>query len=348
MKSAGGPTQIQSIQWLRALAALAVVAFHASLQLGDAFIVGAAGVDVFFVISGFIMWTISARAPRPGAFMVDRIVRITPLYWLATGVMIFGALAGLFPRVVLTSDHIVYSLLFIPHVSPSNHEVWPLLVQGWTLNYEMFFYALFALTLLAPRALQAWLLCAIFVALAGAGLMLRPDGVAADFYTDTIILEFAAGVLLAKLFAANVRVGLVPALMFVAAGVGGFIIAHFEGNVGPRALVFGVPALLLVAGVVGLERAGVSFDWRPATFVGDASYAIYLFHTFAISVVAKLIDFGAQPVLGMALSFAGSVMVGAGAHVLLERPIAELLRPERRHAYMAWVRGLLAPTRMSK
>lgn len=347
MKRAGGPTQIQSIQWLRALAALAVVAFHASLQLGDAFIVGAAGVDVFFVISGFIMWSISARESRPAAFMVNRIVRITPLYWLATGVMIFGALAGLFPRVVLTPDHIVNSLLFIPHVSPSNHQVWPLLVQGWTLNYEMFFYALFALTLFAPRALQAWLLCAIFSVLAGAGLLLKPDGVAA-FYTDTIILEFAAGVLLAKLFAANLRIGRVSALALAAAGVAGFVIAHFEGDMGPRALVYGVPALLLVAGVVGLERAGVSFHWRPATFVGDASYAIYLFHTFAISVLAKLVDFNAQPVLGVALSFAGAVLVGAGAHILLERPVAALLRPQRRHAYMAWVRGLLAPTRTSK
>ena len=125
---------IHSIQWLRAAAALAVLAFHLSLHLEQTWALGAAGVDVFFVVSGFIMWTVTAREQSPAAFMMNRIVRIAPLYWTATSVMVFGALAGLFPSVVLTAGHVAGSLLFVPHVSPSNGQVWPLLVQGWTLN----------------------------------------------------------------------------------------------------------------------------------------------------------------------------------------------------------------------
>src|SRR3546814_17001958 len=80
------------IQYLRAFAALAVVIFHAAERTGHHFAIGAAGVDVFFVVSGFIMMAISDRRPtRPLTFLRDRILRIAPSYWLVTGIMIAGA-----------------------------------------------------------------------------------------------------------------------------------------------------------------------------------------------------------------------------------------------------------------
>src|SRR5690606_27058234 len=82
-----GMKRLHGIQYLRAVAALGVVVFHAAERSGTHFAIGAAGVDVFFVISGFIMWVItSQRAPSPAAFLRDRIERIAPLYWIATGV----------------------------------------------------------------------------------------------------------------------------------------------------------------------------------------------------------------------------------------------------------------------
>ena len=90
------PRRLDGIQHLRALAAIGVVLFHAAERSGLHFTIGAAGVDVFFVISGFIMWIITAGRPvTPNAFLRERILRIVPLYWLATAVMVFGALAGL-------------------------------------------------------------------------------------------------------------------------------------------------------------------------------------------------------------------------------------------------------------
>ncbi len=106
---------IHGIQYLRALAALGVVLFHAAERTGHHFAIGAAGVDVFFVISGFIMWVISDRRPTaPLAFLRERLRRIAPIYWLATLVMIGGGVAGLFPNLVLT----VRTCRGVPDVHP--------------------------------------------------------------------------------------------------------------------------------------------------------------------------------------------------------------------------------------
>ena len=80
---------IRSVQYLRAVAAFAVLIFHACEPVGRSFVVGSAGVDVFFVISGFILWHIAAqRQPRPGAFLLGRIIRIVPAYWAVTLAMV--------------------------------------------------------------------------------------------------------------------------------------------------------------------------------------------------------------------------------------------------------------------
>ena len=125
---------------------------------------GQAGVDIFFVISGFIMWvTTHDRPTTPLRFMTNRIVRIVPLYWLITlavAAMAF-AVPSLFRGVVLTPEHVIKSLLFIPHYYPGMPtRVWPLLLPGWTLNYEMVFYLVFAIALLLPRRLMIPLIAA--------------------------------------------------------------------------------------------------------------------------------------------------------------------------------------------
>src|SRR5690606_15242718 len=98
---------LYGIQYLRAFAALAVVVFHAAERTGLHFAIGAAGVDVFFVVSGFIMMAISDRRPmQPVAFLRDRLLRIAPSYWIVTSIMIIGAAAGLFPNLKLDIAHV--------------------------------------------------------------------------------------------------------------------------------------------------------------------------------------------------------------------------------------------------
>ncbi len=116
----GTVKRLYAIQYLRAVAALGVVVFHAAERTGTHFAIGAAGVDIFFVISGFIMWVLAGtRTTTPAAFLRERIERIVPLYWIVTGVMIQGALFGLFPNLQLTPGYVLSSLFFIPAARPA-------------------------------------------------------------------------------------------------------------------------------------------------------------------------------------------------------------------------------------
>jgi len=150
-----------TIQALRAIAALLVVVYHAfdmwgaridSAAPGISWTNGAAGVDIFFVISGFVMVASSRRiASQPHAgwtFIQQRIVRIVPLYWLLTTaklILVFF-FADLALRSGIDFDYVARSYLFFPVVDGAGHFR-PLLPVGWTLTYEFLFYLLFALAL---------------------------------------------------------------------------------------------------------------------------------------------------------------------------------------------------------
>lgn len=198
------PMAIYPIQYLRAVAALMVVIHHAAIQmpwLGRYYksSIGAHGVDLFFVISGFVMvLTTHGKSVTRIEFMRRRFVRVVPLYWALTLFMVLCAVAAphLFRTTSIEPLHVIQSLLFIPHQSPSfPNQMWPVMVPGWTLNYEMFFYACFALAIG-----RFWWLVAGFVGLFVAGTIIDPSNAVARFYTNYLILEFVAGAILAKVW----------------------------------------------------------------------------------------------------------------------------------------------------
>ena len=215
-----------SIQHLRAVAALLVLLYHVLIhwlpqyQTHYEFLSG--GVDIFFVISGFVMWGVTAgRRGGSWSFFSKRLKRIVPLYWILTTVMLAMMLAR--PSVLMTSRfdvvHVVTSYLFIPWRHPVKGSFEPLLTPGWTLNLEMMFYVIFAVILLAPMRFR---LPAVLGALAGLvvlGLIPHAGTSQFDFYTDPIILEFAMGVCLGALVTAERRV---PAPIAAAAAIAGF------------------------------------------------------------------------------------------------------------------------------
>lgn len=304
---------LSGIQYLRAAAAIAVVLFHAAEKTGYHFAIGAAGVDVFFVISGFIMWVVSARRePTPLQFLRARIRRIVPVYWLATAVMVAGALGGLFPNLVLSLEHVLASLFFIPARSPSNGGIWPVLVQGWTLNFEMFFYVVFAGTLLLPRAWRLPAIGALFGLLVIAGTLFVPDNAVLLSFTRPIILEFVAGMVIGELWLKGKVPSPAMGLALIALALSGFATIQVAG-LPFDALVCGPLAAALVVGVLALE-AGRRIRFVPvAVVLGDASYAIYLWHTFAISVIAKV---GASMGVPAPAVFAAAVLAGISAGAL--------------------------------
>jgi exopolysaccharide production protein ExoZ len=318
---------LYGIQYLRAFAALAVVFFHAAERSGGSFNIGAAGVDVFFVISGFIMWVMSDSRPlSPRRFMLDRIQRIVPIYWIVTVVMVVGAVAGLFPNMRLTLEHLLGSLVLIPTRSPSNGEVWPVLVQGWTLNFEMFFYAVFAITLVAARRFQLILLAAIFAAFALGGWLFHPQSAILMTYTRPIILEFVAGALIGQLWLRGrlPRHAFGIALVVIAlSGFGTIQLMRLDFN----EFICGPLAVILIVGILALEKNGAMPDIPVLTYLGNGSYSIYLWHTLAISVVAKVGQSLALPSPAtIALSAILGTLLGIAAYEAVEKPLRNLLK----------------------
>ena len=326
--AAGMRTDFLSIQYLRGLAAAGVLLFHSSQRAGAAFGAGASGVDVFFVISGFIMWTVSARrAAGPGDFLLRRAGRIAPLYWTVTLLVVSIDLLrpSVFPNMRLDAPHVIQSLLFLPHRDPMG-DIAPVIVPGWTLNYEAFFYIVFAFTLLIPAGRRAWSLTAALGGLCLVGLFL-PHGrwAALDTYTDPLVLEFVAGAWLAKAAAAGRLGGMVAA--WIAIGLGLLILAVVavtgaDVRGWARLVYWGLPALLIVWGALSLEGSSRVPNFAPLKLLGDASYSIYLAHGLALSLAFKLIGGLALPFwmqVGIAAPF--GVVAGVGCYYLLERPL---------------------------
>ncbi|MDE1993277.1 MAG: acyltransferase [Rhizobiaceae bacterium] len=329
---------LYGIQYLRAFAALAVVVFHAAERTGGHFRIGAAGVDVFFVISGFIMWTMSERRPvSPTRFFLDRVQRIAPSYWIVTAIMVIGALVGLFPSLKLTAGHILGSLFFIPVRSPSNGEIWPVLVQGWTLDFEMFFYVVFAATLFLRQNLRLWVMSAIFLCMVAAGLIFKPQSPLLLTYTRPIILEFVAGAILAQFWLSGKIPGAFTGLVLVIVALAGFAtieifgLAFSEINCGPLALA-------LVLGVVSLEQSGSLPNIPILTYLGNSSYSIYLWHTLAVSVIARFAVTGQMPAdVAIFISVIFGTLLGICAYEAIEKPTRNLMRA------MSWQRSRPSP-----
>ncbi len=325
--------RLYGIQYLRAVAALGVVIFHATERTGTHFAIGAAGVDVFFVISGFIMWVIASdRAPAPTAFLRDRIERIAPLYWIATGVMVVGALTGLFPNLRLSVWYVLSSLFFISSRSPSTGDIWPVLVQGWTLNYEMFFYVLFAATLFLPERRRFTALAALFLTLTVAGLVMRPEAPVLKTWTDPLLLEFLIGMAIGKAWLKGAIPSPAAGIALVAVAIAGFA---FVGTtyIGFTPFILGPLAAALVLGVLTFENRAAVARLPLASYLGDSSYSTYLWHTMAISVVAKV---GLELALPTAQTFMAAIVsgvaIGAIVHEILEKPIAAVMKSRRRHS----------------
>lgn len=302
------------------------------------FDIGAAGVDIFFVISGFIMWVISVRAPLgPGDFLLRRVVRIVPLYWLTTlGVVVLAMLwPHLFPVMKVTTGHVVQSLLFLPHRDP-NGDPAPVIAPGWTLNYEAFFYVLFALGLWVFAQRRALFVSLALGALALAGFFADQSNPILNAYTDPILLEFAAGVWLGAAWTAQRLPGPGAGLMLLVAGAAAFAVelaTRFKPD-HLRPLLWGLPAFALVAGAVSAERAGLVLRGRAFARVGDASYSIYLVHGLMVSLAARLlalVGVNAGPAVLIGAIGCG-LLGGLVCYHLIERPLTRALHRALRPA----------------
>jgi exopolysaccharide production protein ExoZ len=335
---------IVTLQFLRAFAAIGVVVSHFQWQLArstgtetlyPSLRLGNSGVDLFFVISGFVMVYASERLfSQHGAavsFFSHRLIRIVPLYWLAIAIYVsISAVIPGFERNYPPSA-IIESLFFIPY--SYDGSVMPIVSQGWTLNYEMLFYAIFAVAVLLPRRTAVLAASSTLIALVLAGFIFAPKAVALEFWSEPIILEFGFGIIIAAAYREGVRLpaNVSLAVMIVGAALLLILIHVIPSDTQMRVITWGIPGAFIVAGATLCDFSPSGMLARALATLGDASYALYVFHFFPVAVVIAFakwsrLDVSSTfwPLMGAALTAA--ITCAIAIHFLFERPITRVLR----------------------
>lgn len=362
--------KLLSVQALRGIAALLVVLFHIdamfrgggpwSRAAGEFWGRGFAGVDLFFVISGFIMVYVSRDiAPSlksAGRFLYDRVTRIYPLWWVFAGLMMvyfytaYGSPAA--PDKAAGDAipaYIAKSLLLLPQTED------PVLGVGWTLIYEMQFYLLFAIGLLFARKwLPIWIGIWSAVILVGSLIWAQPlhAGNLAQLFISPLNIEFILGALVALYVS---RGPLKNGAIWLGLGAIGFAAALLffpDNKIIPfnwtRVVCFGIPGALIILGVVTLEREGRLRVPSPLVKIGDWSYSLYLSHLLVLLSLTRIwnmqlvspyipepLKWGAEGWLDniayIILGIFGSLIVAGLSYHLIERTSLKLLRRRNRN-----------------
>ncbi|MBX5143219.1 acyltransferase [Rhizobium lentis] len=334
--------KLTSVQILRAVAANAVVmshitAFERAYAGPDRYLqswyYGAAGVDLFFVISGFLMVAI-ASDETPLSFLWKRFSRIYPTYWVATAAFLWFSsyYPGLIEPRLPESESTLRTVFLIP--------IWGdnIIPIAWTLIFEVWFYLVFALVLALRaniwKAMAAWVAVLSFLLARGSPFHIPL------YHTSSFLgVEFIMGMFAGMLWKRGVSRFALPALVI---GVGLMAVSVFYWaptfNIGKlltyqnwRVLFFGVPAVLILYGSIGLEQYARRLP-RILVALGNASYSTYLFHLIVLFVVSDLVrrsgwfsgwmDNTAIVVLGLAASNAVAYLI----YRCFERPIMSISR----------------------
>ena len=328
-----------SIQYLRGVAALGVLSFHAmSFVAGygsgavptGAFRIGEAGVDIFFVISGVVL-TLATRSPRsPRDFALGRLARVGIPYWIVTTGLAAAAIAlpSLFRQAGWSAADVALSLAFVPSLAREG-SLMPILQPAWSLSLEIIFYALLAATLGVAQARRSVLIAAMLCGLVAIGIATDPPLGLLRFYTQPLLVEFCLGIAVAHLVMAGFGLPRETAWLVVLLGFAGLGAAAFhppEAFGGLRVLVYGLPAVLIVAGGLAAEKDASLPAIAAGTFGGAISYSLFLTHVVPAAIVAKLAGprLGGLGALGdailLVLILVAAVAIATIFHALVERP----------------------------
>ena len=346
----GGSSKRQTfigVQALRGVAAC-MVAVHHSTQISAAdfgrdmlphvWNTGAAGVDIFFGISGFVMAVSATGRNKPTAskFIGRRLIRIVPLYWLITLTTFFKQfLVRQYPTFGSNGIHahtplsgLVASLLFIPFRAP-NGEIAPLVQAGWTLNFEIFFYLLFA-TALALKIKPVRFLTPVMLVLALVGLFRQESWPAVTIFANPILLEFLGGVLLGYAAENGLRLSTMGATMLGVMGAAAMLLnpqaIYMYGS--ERVLEWGIPAFLVVQATVTLEGRFSRSITPWILRIGDASYSLYLIHMLVVMMVGRLLVKArilAPESVFVAIGVVAAVLVSLVLYRFVEKPMTTAL-----------------------
>ncbi|MDA8949883.1 acyltransferase [Pseudomonadales bacterium] len=311
---------IDNLQILRAFAAINVVIFHIigtsidygfepnQLSLLEGW--GANGVDVFFVLSGFVMLHSQFQKKRSAwDFFKFRLIRIIPIYWFVTMVVVASYLlipSSSFNSVMPSIERILQSLFFLSQAISGNS---PILSVGWTLEWEMLFYSIFSLSLVFSQWNKSYLFMVLFFILT------------VIITSEFIILEFLYGMLIAYVFN-RYKIG--PKKGFIIAVIGFVFLLCSINQVDSehfyRVVYWGLPSFLIIFGLVYANQYKSPF----LKYLGDASYSIYLVHIIFISIYYKVVTFITIPLNNdflALLCLVGSILCGVVLYRFFEKPL---------------------------
>ena len=355
------------IQALRFVAAMLVVLAHSTAMVNERMHLdmfkwraGWSGVDIFFVISGFVMAISSGglmqRANGWKIFLTRRLIRIVPLYWVATTLKLATILA--LPTLALDSPlelwNTIASYLFIPTFDDKSLLAAPLLKVGWTLNYEMLFYAIFTMALFLGKSPLKFT-AAIFAIAVAINLFSTPSVAYAYGFLEPILMEFVMGMLVAKLCTRvnNINVGVNTGLNIGAKNFIDKLLQYISTTkvgaiIGALALVicftimfncaeqpmwwrwayWGLPSMIIVTVVALAEPALRKVMPNILATLGDSSYSLYLFHTFTVPLLGTLmIQLKImQPTLALAACIVLSPLVCLAIYAWFELPMTTQLK----------------------
>jgi len=302
--------RLQSIQALRGIAAVLVLFLHVagiqeSILLGREQDVlegwwqnGFAGVDIFFVISGFIMVYVTrnydANRRESARFLKARVIRIYPLWWVYVvimGLILFNAYGvPATPELAERSGgvglYVLRSFFLLPQAE------YPVLTIGWTLIFEMYFYLIFSVLIIIGRkklALCLW----IWAGLVGLLQILQlPKSPILHLITSPLSLEFIGGAFTALCFmkwsGRWSKLCLTVGTVMFALGLSFYGLDGNANNQWNRVLLFGLPAMLIIYGAVGWEAKGKAKIPKALTALGDWSYSLYLGHLIVLLVMKNV------------------------------------------------------------
>jgi peptidoglycan/LPS O-acetylase OafA/YrhL len=327
--------ELKSLQILRAIAATSVVYFH----IGAVPVFGSFGVDIFFVLSGFVMALVVSQGQPAKEFAINRISRIVPLYWiLTTGILILAAIRpDLLNSTTANFENYLKSLLFIPYFK-ENGALNPMLAVGWTLNYEMFFYLTVWLCLaLTYRQLNRVIFLTGFLLVCAYLLVgnLKNDSAIATFLGSSLLFEFLLGMICFKLYQLRILKLFKHWQLFSFAALCYAVMACAEVFAVKldRAVIYGLPSVLFILSAVSFESSSVIKSKMASllSIIGDGSYATYLSHSYVVEGIRKiahqklnLID-PYQPA-GVLTIILASLLLGHFIYIMIDKPLSTFFK----------------------
>lgn len=361
--------KLNSIQFLRAVAVLLVTYNHSidiQMQYGVSWQqnthlqkFGAIGVDIFFVISGFIIPFVANKytgADQGFHFLKKRFIRINLIYYIASLLLLF---VNIFRAWVInrpassTKENIssfIDTLLVVPTTETTANYL-PVLRIGWTLSVEWLFYFLFFLVIVSGVKYKLVTLAAIVAFLITMGYVFPPADLRYAFITNPIMLEFLLGTVIfwvytnVKMMPAFIPIlllttGIVAYILLITFGYGDVWNSSYVRDVSiKRFFLWGLPSSFIVAGCIFSEcnnRLTSLWNTKPMQLLGNASYSIYLVHipTYALITILYIrVGFFIPADLTIFLQFFIAVLAGIGFYKLVERPLLQALhqwKPEIR------------------